>query len=58
LSNDDSVNIETRDVGGGPRKMNYKEVKAGEREVTQELRNAFLEACYRGDDNKLEEILG
>ena len=57
MSNDDSVSIETRDISG-PRKMNNKEVKSGEREVTQELRNAFLEACYRGDDNKLEEILG
>ncbi len=49
--------------GGLPRKMNNKgepEVKEKvglDREVTQEVRNAFLDACYRGDSNKLEEII-
>jgi hypothetical protein len=47
--------------GGLPRKLNNKgepEVKVGlDREVTQEVRNAFLDACYRGDSNKLEEII-
>jgi hypothetical protein len=49
--------------GGLPRKLNNKgepEVKEKvglDREVTQEVRNAFLDACYRGDNNKLEEII-
>ena len=66
ISADDSVNIESRDMLGGgglPRKLNNKgepEVKEKvglDREVTQEVRNAFLDACYRGDSNKLEEII-
>ena len=51
-----------------PRKMGNKgesEVKqlspkgavGDDREVAQEVRNAFLDACYRGDDNKLEEMI-
>ena len=29
----------------------------GNQELTQDVRNAFLEACLRGDDSKLEEII-
>ena len=54
--------------GGLPRKMGNKgesEVKqlspkgaiGDDREVAQEVRNAFLDACYRGDEIKLEEII-
>ena len=64
-NNDDSVNIESRDGlrSDVPRKMNNKGESDGkqlsslERDVSQEVRNAFLDACYRGDDNKLEEMI-